>query len=103
MKETTKTIFLGILITITMLIASIGSIYILTKDKSDTNRSWKNTNTNNNLKEEQNKPGKPSIETKPTTEKIVTLYLFRGEGCPHCEHALEYFYTIKSKYNYLNI
>lgn len=32
------------------------------------------------------KPVKP-IETQPA----VTIYIFRGNGCPHCTHAVEYF------------
>ena len=43
-------------------------------------------------------------ETK--TEEVVEfkatpkVYMFRGEGCPHCEEALEYFESIKSKYDF---
>lgn len=36
-------------------------------------------------------------------ESKITLYLFRGEGCPHCEAALEYLDSIKKDYPYLEI
>ncbi len=33
-------------------------------------------------------------------EEKVPIYVFRGEGCPHCEEALEYFDGLKAKYNF---
>lgn len=39
----------------------------------------------------------PSEEPFKATAKV---YLFRGEGCPHCEEALEYFDSIKDKYDF---
>ena len=33
----------------------------------------------------------------------VTLYLFHGDGCPHCKEELEYLESIEKKYDYLKI
>lgn len=33
-------------------------------------------------------------------ESTANVYMFRGEGCPHCEEALEYFDSIKNKYDF---
>lgn len=30
--------------------------------------------------------------------KEVNVYLFRGEGCPHCEEAIEWFKSIEEEY-----
>ena len=38
-------------------------------------------------------------ESKSTEEsKKVNVYLFRGDGCPHCEEAEEWFESIKEEY-----
>lgn len=31
-------------------------------------------------------------------EKKINVYLFWGDGCPHCEHAKEYFSSIEDEY-----
>ena len=37
-------------------------------------------------------------------EEKINLYLFRGEGCPHCKQEEEWLDSIKDKYkDYLNI
>lgn len=37
-------------------------------------------------------------------DKKVNLYLFRGEGCPHCQEAEEFFDSIKDEYGkYYNL
>lgn len=43
-----------------------------------------------------NADAKPDQEIKDTNE--VKVYLFRGEGCPHCEEAIEWFDSIEEKY-----
>ena len=37
-----------------------------------------------------------------SNESVVNIYLFRGDGCPHCEHLLEFFDELKfdSAYKY---
>lgn len=40
---------------------------------------------------------------KPKREKI-NVYLFWGDGCPHCEHAKEFFNDVNSDYSkYYNL
>lgn len=34
-----------------------------------------------------------------TTDNKVNVYLFRGDGCPHCQEAEEFFDSIKDEYN----
>ena len=36
-------------------------------------------------------------------EKEITLYLFHGDGCPHCEEEISFLDTIEKKYDFLNI
>lgn len=36
-------------------------------------------------------------------DKEVTLYLFHGDGCPHCKEEMEYLKTIEKKYKDLKI
>lgn len=35
---------------------------------------------------------------KVTDHEKVTIYIFRGDGCPHCEEAIEYFKTVEDEY-----
>ena len=35
---------------------------------------------------------------KVTDHEKVTIYVFRGDGCPHCEEAIAYFKTIEDEY-----
>lgn len=37
---------------------------------------------------------KPEI----TDHEKVTIYIFRGSGCGHCQHALSYFYSLGDEY-----
>lgn len=40
-------------------------------------------------------------ETTDTSEaKEVNVYLFRGEGCPHCQEAEEWFQSIEEEHGY---
>ena len=42
--------------------------------------------------------------TEATESKEVNIYLFRGEGCPHCQEAEEWFDSIEEEYgSYYNI
>lgn len=36
-------------------------------------------------------------------DKEITLYLFHGDGCPHCKEEMEYLKTIEKKYKDLKI
>ena len=43
-------------------------------------------------------------EAEATESKEVNVYLFRGEGCPHCQEAEEWFASIEEEYgSYYNI
>lgn len=41
--------------------------------------------------------GEEVIETNEDSKK-VNVYLFRGEGCPHCQEAEEWFKSIEGEY-----
>lgn len=40
----------------------------------------------------------PNTNIKADEDAKVKVYLFRGEGCPHCEEALEWFDSIEEEY-----
>ncbi len=48
--------------------------------------------------EDENNTTSESEATVSNDDKKVNLYLFRGEGCPHCAEAEEWFDSIKGKY-----
>lgn len=48
--------------------------------------------------EDENNITSESEATESNDDKKVNLYLFRGEGCPHCAEAEEWFDSIKGKY-----
>ena len=52
-------------------------------------------NAGKDAKKEENK--KEEV-TKVSCDKQVTVHLFWGNGCPHCEAAIEYFDSIKDTY-----
>ncbi len=54
------------------------------------------TKAKSNKKEETKTEEVEKLEFKATPK----VYMFRGEGCPHCEEALEYFDGLKAKYNF---
>ena len=45
----------------------------------------------------------PVEETAPAEEQSneVKIYLFRGEGCPHCQEAEEWFNSIEEEYGHM--
>lgn len=48
--------------------------------------------------EDENNTTSDTETTVSNDDKKVNLYLFRGEGCPHCAEAEEWFDSIKGKY-----
>ncbi len=48
--------------------------------------------------EDENNTTSESEATVSNDDKKVNLYLFRGEGCPHCAEAEEWFDSIKGEY-----
>lgn len=130
MTNEKKTILIGTLITIFLLALAILIFYLIyntSKDNNTVNNNTINENNNaseNNLEESGTAEEKDPIEnnenanddqTSPNEtedqtnkenneeEKTVTIYLFRGEGCPHCEHAMEFFKTLNTEYPYLKV
>ena len=42
-----------------------------------------------------------NAETTDETGTPITVHIFKGDGCPHCAEALEYFESIEEEYGYL--
>lgn len=110
MKDTTKTIIIGILITILVLALTIFILYKIDSKKlnseNSTNRNEYNNstptpNTNNNTASNNNEVPSNNNQTNTTIsdnekdEKVI-LYLFHGATCPACNNALK---TIKEERN----
>ena len=124
MTKEKKTILIGMSITILLLALAILIFYFIYNNSKEnnndnTNNNLINENINNNNEEiekpvENNETSTPqenssnqteeeTVSTPSEDEKIVTIYLFRGDGCPHCEHAMEFFKTLNTEYPYLRI
>ena len=122
MNKEKKIIIIGIVATILALVIA-GLIFYLIYNNSNTSNEENNnnlsenidtsTNTNNDTINNENNnnttisnPNNDDTDT-PTSnndsEKTVTVYLFRGNGCPHCEHAMEFLESIADDYGYLEI
>ena len=122
MNKEKKIIIIGIVATILALVIA-GLIFYLIYNNSNTSIEENNnnlsenidtsTNTNNDTINNENNnnttisnPNNDDTDT-PTSnndsEKTVTVYLFRGNGCPHCEHAMEFLESIADDYGYLEI
>lgn len=52
---------------------------------------------------EENNKTENKVTTSENEEisKEVKVYFFRGEGCPHCAHAMEFFKSIEKDYGHL--
>lgn len=112
MKDTTKTIIIGSIITVLVLVLTIFIIYKIDSKKIDKNNSNNrnennsstletNTNnnssntTNNNENNEITNINNPTIKDDEKNEKVI-IYLFHGATCPACNNALK---TIKEERN----
>lgn len=112
MNQEKKIIIIGISATILTLII-VGLIFFLIYNHTTNNNNKINENTNNlnsNYNENNNltndNVANENLETIPSndnTEKKVTVYLFRGQGCHFCENAIEFLESIANKYPYLEI
>ncbi len=118
MKQDRKAIIIGIGITLLLLVIAFLIFYIIYQ-KEEEPKTTSVSKDNNTMKQENTETSNPSIEentqdqreettVESTTENNpaenqVTLYLFRGEKCPHCEHAIEFLKSITDDYPYLNI
>ena len=113
MKKETKTIIIGTVITLLVLVLAILIFYFIAKDTPETlGNSENNNNTVENNTEESNNTdnnGTPNDSASnnnsstSTSENTVTVYLFRGEGCHFCENAIEFFEGITEDYSYLDV
>lgn len=90
MKSDAKIIIIGASITLVVLILAIFLFYFFTTNAEEN----KVVNENNSASD---------IENDVNTNKKVTLYLFRGLGCPHCEEAIEFLENIIDDYPYLEV
>ncbi len=110
MKDTTKTIIIGVSITIIVLILTIFIIYKIDSKKvhseNNTNREEYNdsiptvntpddTSTSNDSNDDSSSEPTPTINDKEKNSKII-LYMFHGNTCPHCINAIK---TIKEERN----
>lgn len=90
MKSDAKIIIIGASITLVVLILAIFLFYFFTTNAEEN----KVVNENNSASD---------LESDVNTNKKVTLYLFRGSGCPHCEDAIEFLESIIDDYPYLEV
>ena len=123
MNKEKKTMIIGALLTIlALLIAGLIFFFIYNNEQSsqdsnnNTNLNETNNNENNNLNSNNNTNNFNSnsdinntdnsnnnTPVNSDTKNTVTIYLFRGNGCPHCEHAMEFLESIADDYPYLEI
>lgn len=114
MKKTSKTIIIGTTLTLITVVLAIFILYVIYKNNktkeelnsptATNNYSITNINTNYTIPRNTNVNENNTTDNNDTSvEKIVTVYIFRGEGCPYCKNALEYFNSIKENYPYLEI
>ena len=67
---------------------------IITEEKDNSSNDWTNIET----EEKDSKPSVKSTDLKKKENGKTVIYFFRGEGCPHCEEAEEWFKSIEDKY-----
>lgn len=119
MNKEKITIIIGVMATLLALVVAGFIFYLIynhnnsSKDDNLSENIDTNANINNDAIDNENNnntlpsnPNKDDIDT-PTSnndsKKTVTVYLFRGNGCPHCEHAMEFLESIANDYGYLEI
>ena len=108
MKKEKIILFLGILFTLLAIFGAFGIFYLIYQNTKDTNNftldenSTTNKDTSSNELEEEIKDENTPYYNE-NEEKIVTLYLFRGDGCHICENAIAFLKTISDDYSYLEI
>ena len=123
MNKEKKAIIIGISITILLLLLAFLILFLIYKSENkesnnnnnngtisnevnpdnseNTNNDHENTNENTTTEEESE--SSPNTPVDHDSEKTVTVYLFRGKGCPHCEDTIEFLESIANDYSYLNI
>ncbi len=119
MKKTILTIILGIIGTMGVLGITIGGMYLFTENSNveaktkSLNQNEASTNRQEEVIETNSENNNSSIIYQSSTENNnenvnsmnnkVTVYIFRGEGCPHCTAAEAYFKSIIDNYDYLDV
>lgn len=93
MKSEGKIILIGASITLVTLILAIFFFYFFATNAEE-NNVFNESNSNSSTND---------IENEVSTNKKITLYLFRGSGCPHCEEAMEFLKSILDEYPYLEV
>ncbi len=123
MKKTILTIIICTICTMGVLGLTIGGMYLFMNNNSEPNISNEinsnnnlnnrndsedNLNSENNINENNDSTNNPQennstplIDTN--TNNKVTVYVFKSNGCPHCQAAKEYFSKIISNYDYLEV
>ncbi len=99
MKKERKTILIGTLTIILLLICAFIIFYLVYNQTSDIKNNI-NQSTENKESENQTIPDQSNSKLDES-EKYITIYLFRGNNCPHCERAIEFFRTLN--YPYLKV
>lgn len=113
MKKETKTIIIGTIITLLVLVIAFTIIYLIynnnnkEENKENSNQNSSSTintteNTSSNNDEDISLPNNTNSNSD-SEKKQVTLYLFRGKGCHFCENAIEFLKSITNDYPYLEI
>ena len=106
MSKNTKTILIVSLITLLVIGLAILIFYLVYQSNSNNTNNDdlnNNTNENNNSNSSINVYDPENLTSTNYEDKTVTIYLFKGRGCPHCEHATEFLETIISEYPYLEV
>ena len=116
MNKEKKAIIIGISITILLLLLAFLILFLIYKSENKESNNNNNNgtisnevnpdnseNTNENTTTEEESESSPNTPVDHDSEKTVTVYLFRGKGCPHCEDAIEFLESIANDYSYLNI
>ena len=89
---------ISIIITIFALgLIVFGSTYFMKNDNKNfsTTGETNTVNEENEKEEDNNKIKEPEYDEK---KEKVKLYMFWGDGCPHCEEAKEWFDEIEPSY-----
>ena len=95
-----------LLILITVLAVLSTGCVVRNRIKKVINKIEENESTNgesliNDIMDNDNSNKEVSLDVKKDGK--VAVYLFRGEGCPHCEEAMEWFNSIKEDYGNLYV
>ncbi len=92
MKKETKIIILGITFTIVAVFLVVFLMYFVSNSKKNTIYKESNNNVNENTGYNEDE-----------AQNIVTVYLFKVDGCGHCKKAQEFFLKVLNEYDYVKV